>query len=349
VKKQNCFINDYNQIAHPVIAKAITGSLNQYYPGYGVDSRTENAKDIIGKSIGSEHADIHLMVGGTQTNLIAISAFLRPYEAVIAASTAHINVHETGAIEATGHKILSFNTDDGKLTARDVRAAMEAHEDEHMAKPKLVFISQASELGTVYRKSELVELRNACDEFDLLLYIDGARLGYALTSEHCDLDLPDIARFADAFYIGGTKNGLLFGEALVIVNPTLKKDFRYSMKQRGGLLAKGFLLGIQFEALFENNLYFELAAHANEMAARLTNEIGALGYDFLIETQTNQVFPIVSKAVAEQLETQFSFEKWRQIGENELAIRFITTWSTDSDDIASLLDQLKLHASVSSL
>jgi threonine aldolase len=333
-------MNDYNQTAHPVIAKAVAGSLNTYYPGYGVDDRTEHAKDIIRKLIGNEHADIHLMVGGTQTNLIAISAFLRPYEAVIAPNTAHINVHETGAIEATGHKILPFKTDDGKLTARDIRAAMAAHEDEHTAMPQLVFISQASESGTVYRKSELIELRNACDEFGLLLYIDGARLGYALASEHCDLDLTDIARFADAFYIGGTKNGLLFGEALVIVNPTLKKDFRYSIKQRGGLLAKGFLLGIQFEALFENDLYFELAAHANKMAAKLTSEIKKSGYDFLVDTQTNQVFPIVSKEVAEQLETQFSFEKWRRIGENELAIRFITTWSTTADDISALLVQL---------
>jgi len=260
------FNNDYSEGAHPRILNALMETNLKQEVGYGEDSYSLKAIELLKQRIGRTDVDIHLLTGGTQTNLIAISAFLRPHEAAIAASTGHIFTHETGSIEATGHKVLSTETADGKLTPAHIQSILDEHTDEHMVKPKLVYISNSTEIGTIYTKSELEQLRDFCQANHLILFMDGARLGSALCSAENDLTLSDLTALVDAFYIGGTKNGALIGEALVICQDSLKEDFRYHMKQKGALLAKGRLLGIQFLELFRENLYFELATHANHMA-----------------------------------------------------------------------------------
>jgi threonine aldolase len=271
--------------------------------GYGLDRHSNAAAESIRSLLGvsEEDVDVHLLCGGTQTNLIAISAFLRPHEAVIAAETAHICVHETGAIEATGHKILTVPTPDGKLRPGEIQKVLDIHEDEHMVKPRLVKISNSTEIGTVYKKRELEDLRSFCLDNKLLLYVDGARMGSAMTAEGNDLTLADMNRLTDAFYIGGTKNGALLGEALVISNDALKEDFRYHIKQKGGLLAKGRALGVQFEELFRDNLFFELAKHANAMAQIIVSNLKKRGCDFLTDSPSNQIFPILPDELIEKL------------------------------------------------
>jgi threonine aldolase len=333
-------MNDYNTPAHPAILAAIEAAAGNKYVGYGTDDACTRAGAAVRKLLGNEAVDVHFMVGGTQTNLTAISAFLRPHEAVIAPATAHINVHETGAIEAVGHKILSFGSPDGKARPENIEEILEFHVDEHMVKPRLLFISLSTEYGSVYTRAELAALKACCVENDLLFYIDGARLGYALASEVCDLEPTDIARFADAFYLGGTKNGLLFGEALVICNPLLREDFRFIIKQRGGLIAKGFLLGIQFDALLADGLYFKLAAEANRMAALLRDGLTELGCDFEVEPQTNQLFPIVDAKTAEALSENVLFEVWHSLPGGMTSIRFITTWATTEQEIRDVLKLL---------
>jgi len=338
------FMNDYNSPGHPAVLKALTDAADNKYVGYGRDEATKRACDKILALLGGSGASVHFIPGGTQTNLTAIAAFLRPHEAVIAPGTSHINVHETGAIECAGHKILlaggelpDMYNDAGKLTAEAIEKICRAHTDEHMVKPRLAFISQSTELGTIYRLNEIKQLREACDEFGLLLYMDGARLASALTAPGNDLFLPDIAELCDAFYIGGTKNGLLFGEALVITNAALDVDFRYYIKQRGGLLAKGFLMGLQFDAIMDNGLYFDIARHANEMAARLRSGMEALGYRFRVNSHTNQIFPIISKDVAEMLAQRFLFEVWEAAGAGEVVIRLVASWNTTLREIDEFL------------
>ena len=331
------FRNDYNSPGHPAVLRAVAECAGVKYPGYGTDAASERARSQIAGLLGPGRcADIHFLAGGTQVNLTALSAFLRPHEAVIAAHSAHIQVHETGAIEAVGHKILLAGGGD-KVTAGEVRRICRLHTDEHMVKPRLVFISQSTELGGVYGLRELADLHAACDELGLLLYLDGARLGVALTAPGSDAALSDIAGLCDAFYIGGTKNGLMFGEALVITNESLKCDFRYCQKQRGGLLAKGFLLGIQFGALFEGGLYFEIAAHANRMAARLREGLEKLGFTFFVDSRTNQLFPIFHTQAVEKLAESFMFEIWEKIDGIYTAIRFVTSWNTTEDEVDALL------------
>jgi threonine aldolase len=258
------FRNDYSEVAHPRIIEKLLECATQQNDGYGLDLHSRNAADSIRRWLGVD-ADIHFIPGGTQTNLLAISACLRPFECVISCDTGHVNVHETGAIEGTGHKVVTVPHMSGKLTPDGIRSAVEYHADEHMVKPRMVYLSNSTELGTIYTKAELTEIRKVCDELGLLLFLDGARLGSALTSVFNDLTLSDLAELCDLFYIGGTKNGAMFGEALVIVNPLLKPDFRYMIKNRGAMLAKGFVTGMQFEVLFEGEepLYFALAEHAN--------------------------------------------------------------------------------------
>jgi len=330
-------MNDYNAVAHPRVLEALTGAAGRRFAGYGCDAETAAAAALVRELTDLPDADVHFLAGGTQTNLTAAGAFLRPHEAVIAPATAHVNVHETGAIEAGGHKVLTFPAGDGKATPEDVRAVIKAHTDEHMVKPKLLLLSQTTELGTVYTRAELGALRKACDEYGLYLYIDGARLGCALESDACDMNLKEFAGFGDAFYIGGTKNGLLFGEALVIRNPALKSDFRYLIKQRGGLLAKGFLLGIQFRAILEDGLYFELARQANRAAARLSQGLVSLGIPLLADTVSNQVFPIVDEAALRRLEERVLFERWGAGSGKGTPIRFVTTWQTTSEEIDAVL------------
>ena len=280
---------------------------------------------------------MHFLVGGTQTNLTATGAFLKSHEAVISPVSSHIYMHETGAIEAAGHKIINFPAKKGKADAASVRTVVEAHVDEHMVKPKLLFISQATELGTVYSRAELSALRETCDEFGLFLYIDGARLANTLVSESSGLTLEALAGLADAFYIGGTKNGLLFGEALVIVNPRLKEDFRYHMKQRGALLAKGFLLGLQFRAYFKDGLWLELARHANGMAEKLREGLFAAGVSLFVENNTNQVFLYAPPDKIPILEERVLFERWGPEEEEGVPIRFVTSWATNEEEIATVL------------
>jgi threonine aldolase len=334
-------MNDYNSPAHPHILEHILKASENKYIGYGLDEESKDARATIRLLLNDNNAAIHFLIGGTQTNLVSLSAFLRPHEAVIAPASAHINTHETGAIEYSGHKILSFETPDGKATPQNVQSIFDLHIDEHMVKPRLLFVSQSTEYGTVYTKAEMIALKEVCLRNDMLLYVDGARLGYALTSDSCDLSIQDIHRIADAFYIGGTKNGLLFGEALVIRNPKLGQDFRYQMKQCGGLLAKGYLLGIQFQALLENGLYFTLAKHANSMAHKLAEGLRFQGYSFEVQTESNQVFPIIDNANLARLEQKILFNRWNRIASDQTSIRLITTWETKESDIDAVLKLMR--------
>ena len=291
--------------------------------------------------MGRTDVDIHLLAGGTQTNLIAISAFLRPHEAAIAVSTGHILGHETGSIEATGHKVLSIEAEEGKLTPSHLKAVLDAHPDEHMVKPRLVYISNSTEIGTIYKKEELVQLRQFCDENHLILFMDGARLGSALCSTENDLELSDLPRLVDAFYIGGTKNGALIGEALVICRDSLKEDFRYHMKQKGALLAKGRLLGIQFLELFRDNLFFDLAIHANKMAEMLRDELSNANIQFLTHSPSNQIFPILPDAIISELQNKYAFHIWERVDSDHSAIRLVTSWATKEEEVAAFIEDLK--------
>ncbi|CUU50094.1 threonine aldolase family protein [Clostridium beijerinckii] len=336
------FKNDYSEGAHSRILNALVETNLEQIDGYGTDQYTERSVNLLKKKIDREDVDIHLLVGGTQVNLTAISAFLRPHQAAIGADTSHINCHETGAIEATGHKVIAMRTNDGKLTPDLIQNVVDSHSDEHMVQPKLVYISNSTELGTLYTKAELIDLHDCCKRNKLLLYLDGARLGSAIVAEESDLTLADIAKLVDAFYIGGTKNGALFGEALVICNDELKEDFRYFIKQKGGLLAKGRLLGIQFEELFKDDLYFELAKHANKMALMLKAAIVDEGYKFLTESFTNQQFPILPNNLIEKLSEKYSFNIERIIDSNYTAIRLVTSWATKEENVLEFIEDLHL-------
>ena len=335
------FRNDYSEGAHSRILNALVETNLEQTEGYSTDFYTEKAIDLLKKKIDCEDVDIHLLVGGTQVNLTAISAFLRPHQAAIGADTSHINCHETGAIEATGHKVITMKTDDGKLTVDLVQKVVDTHTDEHMVQPKLVYISDSTEVGTLYTKSELEQLHKCCRKNNLLLYLDGARLGSALVSQENDLTLADITKLVDAFYIGGTKNGALFGEALIICNNALKEDFRYFIKQKGGLLAKGRLLGIQFEELFKDDLYFEIARHANKMAILLKNALKEKGYEFLTNSSSNQQFPILPNEMIEKLSEKYSFNIERVIDNNNTAIRLVTSWATNEANVLEFIEDLK--------
>lgn len=335
------FKNDYSEGAHPEVLKLLQETNMEQTEGYGLDPYSQQACHILKSLIQREEADIHLIPGGTQTNLIAISAFLRPHEAVISAQSGHILVHETGAIEATGHKVISVETTDGKLHPEDILQVVRFHTDEHMVKPRLVYISNSTEIGSVYTRSELEQLAACCRENSLLFYMDGARLGSALCSEGNDVDMADLGRLMDTFYIGGTKNGALIGEALVICNESLKKEFRFMIKQRGAMLAKGRLIGIQFLALFNNNLYFSLAKHANDMAALLRRGIQEAGYTFFSESPSNQIFPILPNKLIEQLLNNYDFYVWKEIDNQHSAVRLVTSWAVKEETIQSFVEQVK--------
>lgn len=327
------FMNDYSEGAHPRILEMLSKSTYEKNSGYGMDVHTKKAKEYIKRLIKKENADIHLIPAGTQTNLLVISSFLRPHECVIAADTGHVSVHEAGAIEATGHKVYTVPNTKGKLTPADIINVLECHKDEHMVKPKMVYISNATEMGSIYMKEELEDISRICREKNLILFLDGARLGTALTCKKNDLDISDIAELTDVFYIGGTKNGALLGEALVILKDELKEDFRYLIKQKGALMAKGFVLGIQFEALFQDDLYFQLASHANNMSSRLAEIIENKGYKFLEEPCSNLLFPIFPNLLLEKLGNNFIYELYEKVDGENTAIRMVTSWATDADSI----------------
>ncbi|QIZ08076.1 aminotransferase class I/II-fold pyridoxal phosphate-dependent enzyme [Priestia megaterium] len=335
------FKNDYSEGAHPRILNALIESNLVQVDGYGEDQFSRKAVELLKERMGRTDVDIHLLSGGTQTNLIAISAFLRPHEAAMAASTGHILGHETGAIEATGHKVISIEAKNGKLTPSDVQAVLDGHPDEHMVKPKLVYISNSTEIGSIYNRSELVQLSDFCKKNHLILYLDGARLGSALCSTENDLQISDLPTLVDAFYIGGTKNGALIGEALVICKDSLKEDFRYHMKQKGALLAKGRLLGTQFLELFRDNLFFDLAAHANKMATILRDEISKANISFLTHSPSNQIFPILPNALITELEKHYAFHIWEKVDTDHSAIRLVTSWATKEEEVAAFLEDLK--------
>jgi threonine aldolase len=337
------FKNDYSEGAHPRILQALSATNMEQVEGYSEDRFTEEAVSLLKERIGRSDVDIHILPAGTQTNLTAISAFLKPYEAAVAAETGHIFVHETGAIEATGHKVISIKeANEGKLTPSLLQTVLNFHEDEHMVKPRLVYISNATEIGSIYLKSELEQLSLFCRNNKLLLYLDGARLGSALCSEGNDLTLADVAELTDAFYIGGTKNGALIGEALVICNDLLKEDFRFHIKQKGAMLAKGRLLGIQFLELFRDDLFFDLAKHANAAAARLRNGIAALGYRFLTDSPSNQIFPILPNRIIEHLQKSYEFYLWSKADGNSSVIRLVTSWATPEQATESFLVDLQV-------
>jgi threonine aldolase len=329
--------NDYSLGAHPAVLDALVKTNMIYADGYGMDDFCATASTQILNRIGCANAEVHFLPGGTQTNITAIAAFLRPHEAAIAPETGHICCHETGAIEATGHKIIHVPSEDGKILPDQIDEVMRFHEDEHYVKPRLLYISDSTETGAFYKKSELQQLRKACDRNNLLLYLDGARLAMALTASGNDVVLEDLPEIADAFYIGGTKCGALFGEALILVNDSLKSDFRFLLKQRGGLMAKSRLMGIQFQALMEDDLIFRLGAHSNLMATKLAEGIKKAGYRFAVEPATNLIFPIFPNSLIEELQKKVMFEGWRPYPDGTSAIRLVTSWGSTEEEVNDFL------------
>lgn len=337
------FVNDYNHNALPEILEMMYLTNHEGNSAYSNDQHTINAHNLIKQKIKRNDVDIQILMGGTQTNLVALAAFLRPHEAVIAVKTGHICVHETGAIESTGHKCIEVAGKDGKVTPSDIEDVCCPHNWDHAGiltvKPRMVYISQSTEVGTVYTLAELKELRGICNKYGLLLYCDGARLSSALCCS--DLDLHSMACMCDAFYIGGTKNGALFGEALVIVNDCLKNDFRYIVKQRGGMLAKGWLLGIQFEVLMKGDTYERIGIHANKMASRLRTGLKKMGIKFSIETTSNQLFPIFRNTILEKLKSNYLWETINIVNDDETEIRLVTSWATKVEEIDCFLRSLR--------
>ena len=339
------FNNDYSEGCHPKVLEALVRTNLEQTFGYSEDEYCAAAAAKIRKIIGREDAAVHFLVGGTQSNLIVISAALRPHQAALCPVGGHINTHETGAIEATGHKVMTVPSGDGKITADQVRQVVELHRSdasfEHMTQPKMVYISNPTEYGTLYALKELEELSATCKELGLYLFMDGARLGYGLAATGYDVTIQDIARLTDVFYIGGTKVGALFGEAVVILNPALKEDFRYIMKQKGAMFAKGRLLGIQFDVLMTDNLYWEIAAHADRLADKIRSVLDELKVAYLVPTNTNQIFPIMPDAILTELKKRFAFAEIERVDESHRAIRFCTSWATKEENVDALCVELK--------
>lgn len=341
----NC---DYSEGAHPRILEKLAQTNLEQAPGYGQDTYCRQAADLIKSLCQTPQAEVHFLAGGTQTNLTVIAACLRPYQTVISADSGHINVHETGAIEATGHRILTVPEQNGKLTAEQIARCCKEHwlddNPEFAPQPKLVYISFPTEYGTLYSKEELSAIRRVCDENNLFLFADGARLGYGLEAPGNDVTLADLAACCDVFYIGGTKIGALLGEAVVIVNPKLQKDFRYFMKQKGAMLAKGRILGIQFLALFEDGLYFKLSKHADEMAQIIRKACAECGFEFLYDSPTNQQFPIMPNDLIKRLEELYVFSHTKRLDHRRSAIRICTSWATRREDVEQLVADIHKYA-----
>lgn len=337
--------NDYNHGAHPAVLEALLQTNQEPYGGYGLDEWCRKASDEIRAHLGDVRADVHFLIGGTQVNFTVIAAALRSYQSVISADSGHISRHETGAVENTGHKVQVIPGQDGKLTAGQIRAEAEEYRtsgvQEHITQPKMVYLSYPTEYGTLYSKEELQAVRAACDEYGLYLYIDGARLGYGLGSDRCDVTLADLAAVSDAFYIGGTKCGALFGEAVVLLNDELKEHFRSHIKQRGGMLAKGWLLGLQFYTLFQDGLYFRITRQAVEMAMQIKAAFKAKGIPFYIESSTNQQFVILTEAQMEQLGREHIFEYEMQTEQGRHCVRFCTSWSTAQEEVETLVRDIE--------
>lgn len=338
------FNSDYTEGAHPRILERLMETNLEQTTGYGEDAYCEAAREAIRKVCDAPEADVHFLVGGTQANFTVISSALKPYQGVLCADTGHINVHETGAVEACGHKVLALPGKDGKITAEQIRNAHDLHwsdeSHEHIAQPKMVYISHPTELGTLYTKGELEEIGRVCRECGLYLFLDGARLGYGLMAPGTDVTIADIAKICDVFYIGGTKVGALFGEAVVIMNPQLKPDFRYCIKQKGGMLAKGRLLGIQFLELFRDGVYFEIAKHAIDMAMILKEGLKEKGYSFFMDSVTNQQFIMIEDEKLEKIREKYGVTYQQRYDETHSVIRLCTSWATTEENVRSLLADL---------
>jgi len=339
------FLDDYSEGCHPKILQALVSSNLIQQTAYGNDEYSEQARKLIREHLGGGDIPIFFVAGGTLANIIITSSALRSHEAVIAASTGHIVIRETGAIEATGHKIITVASNDGKLTPDDIETTLadNAHYP-HMAKPRLVYISNATEAGTVYTKAELQNLSKTCKANNLLLLLDGARLGVALTANINDLTLEDIVELTDIFWIGGTKAGALFGEAIVIPNEHFADEFTFHIKQRGGLLAKGRLLGIQFVELFADGLFFDLSQHANAMAQRLSAAIAKAGYALTVPTESNQIFPVLPNTLIESLKENYDFYIWGKVNEHDSVVRIVTSWATDEKQVDALIRDINKEA-----
>ena len=342
------FETDYQEGASPEILERLLSTNLEQTSGYGEDPHCSRAKELIRREICRPESAVYFMAGGTQTNTTVIKHLLSPCEGVIAVSTGHINVHESGAIESTGHKVLTLTGHDGLLDAGDLRRYMEAFRadptNEHMVQPGMVYVSYSSELGTVYSKSQLTEIKRVCEDYGLKLFVDGARLGTGLVSGASDMAMNDIAELCDVFYIGGTKNGALIGEAVVFPNPERVnlRQFTTIIKQQGGLLAKGRLLGIQFEVLFEDGLFYRNAEHANLQAMKIKRAFIERNIPFLIDSPTNQQFPILTRRQHEALSAKFSYESWQPLDEGRLAVRFCTSWATTDDNINELIHEIDM-------
>ena len=338
------FQSDYTEGACSEILNRLIETNMEQTPGYGEDEYCMRAAELIKKECNAPQAKVHFLVGGTQTNMTVIGAALRPYQGVLSAQTGHIHVHETGAVESLGYKVLALPATDGKIKAEQIDEACILHKNdasfEHMVQPKMVYLSQPTELGTLYTKQELEEIRSVCDKHELYLFVDGARLGYGLVAKGNDVTMETLAQLTDVFYIGGTKVGALFGEAVVIMHPALQKDFRYMIKQKGGMLAKGRLLGVQFETLFENGLYTKVSNHAICLADKLREAFVEKGYSFLVENTTNQIFPIMEDTKLEELKKEFGFCYQQRVDECRSAVRFCTSWATKEENVDALIAAL---------
>jgi len=337
---KHSFKNDYSELAHPRILEALSAVGNTQFDGYGLDAFSTGAAELIKSKLSAPSAEVHFTGGGTISNLMFISSALRPHEAVIAPESGHIFVHETGAIEATGHKICTVKGVSGKLCADEIEAVVSHHSDEHMVMPRLVYISQATENGAVYKKEELTAISECCRKNGLYLYLDGARIGTAVNSPACDLTYSDIASLVDAFYIGGTKNGALFGEAIVICAEGLKSDFRFLLKQRGAMMAKGAVIGLQFGELFKDGLFDELAKRSNAMAFKMAEGITGLGYSFLYPVETNMIIPVFPDRVASRLHQLYEFHDWEKSG-GMTSVRLVTSWATPENMVDEFLADLE--------
>lgn len=338
------FYTDYMEGAHPEVMRRLMETNLEHTTGYGSDQYTQRAKQLIREACGQPEATVHFLVGGTQTNATVIDALLRHHEGVLAAESAHINVHESGAIEATGHKVLTLPQYEGKIKAEDIEKYIsDFYRDEtyeHMVAPGMVYISHPTEYGTLYSHKELESINRVCRKADIPLYMDGARLGYGLAAEGTDVTLKDVARLCDVFYIGGTKVGALFGEAVVAANPKRLPHFFPLIKQHGALLAKGRLQGIQFETLFTDGLYLNIAKHAVRMAMKLKQAFKDKGYKIYIDSPTNQQFVCLPNTEIDRLSQFASFELWGPRGEKETIVRFVTSWATYEEDVDALLELL---------
>ena len=334
------FNSDYLEGAHPSIMKRLAETNMAQSVGYSEDEYCAAAREKIKAACEAPDADVHFLVGGTQTNTTVIASILRPYQGVIAPTSGHINCHETGAIESTGHKVLALPTDNGKITAQQIEEYYLWHHTspdfEHIVMPGMVYISYPTEGGTIYSKAELTAIYETCQRCGLPLYIDGARMGYGLMSDECDLTLPELARLCDVFYIGGTKVGALFGEAVVVMNPALKKDFRFFMKQRGGMLAKGRLLGIQFDTLFTDDLYLKISRHAIDIAHQIREIFVSAGYPLLFDSPTNQQYPIMPDSELAEIGKNFGYEYWERVDETHSGVRFCASWATTQENVDAL-------------